>query len=478
MFKSYFERFIGFGQRPEDHFHEGRKVRISNYLILIVILQNLYNIFNYSQIYFHPVLLTDAFSSLVFAILAYYLHGIGHRVVVRHLMMAVLLVSLCHICFRYGENAGFQFYLYFFSIIGFFLFDKLYASLTYGLLILASLLVFELHFAKNPIEFDPKLAFTYFPNLFLAVFIFFFVMVHFKSETEAYQKIVEEQNGDLSQLSIKLMSQKDEILITNNKLRLKTSQLEQQAKSIYESLRLASLVQHEALPPEELVFQGIKSGMILYKAKDVVSGDFYWAKNTLEGTLVVVADCIGHGVPGGMMAVLAANLISQIVEEQGLTFPSDILKELDKRLRRRIKQDPGSDLADGMDIAIVLVSAEKVSFSSASRPLVKISQNGEAKVFKGTRFQLATWKTEFSDFETLELDFQKGDRFYLFTDGATDQLSEHSGKRFSTKKLVDELVDLRDLPFSKLKTELEFRLKAWQGNENQTDDMLIIGFEA
>ncbi len=464
--------------KPDDHFHEGRKVRISNYLLFLLFFLNVYNLGLYTLYYFHPYFITDAISTMAFCILAYFLHGIGYRKWIRHLVMAGILFSLNNICIRYGSTPGYHFFLYFFTIISFFLFDKISTALFYIGLILISVFVFEFHFAHNPLEPDPNLGFTFFPNLFLAFFLFVFVMLHFKSETEAYQKIVEEQNGDLSQLSFKLMSQKDEIIISSNKLRQKTNQLEQQTKSIFESLRLASLVQQEALPPEEVVFNGLKSGMIFYKAKDVVSGDFFWAKSTYMGNLIVVADCIGHGIPGGMMAVLAANLISQIVEDQGITFPSEILKELEKRLRRRIKQDQGSDLSDGMDIAIVLVSENKVSFSSASRPLVRISKNGEPKVWKGTRFQLATWKTEFSDFETLEVDIQPGDKFFLFTDGATDQLSEITGKRFSTKKLVEELTALHDLPFSRIKTELDLRLKSWQGAENQTDDILVLGFEA
>ena len=190
-----------------------------------------------------------------------------------------------------------------------------------------------------------------------------------------------------------------------------------------------------------------------------------------------MADCIGHGVPGAMMAVLAANLISQIVEDHGKTFPSDILKELDKRLRRRIKQDPNSELADGMDISVVLVAADKVYFAAASRPIVKIDTSGKVQIVKGTRVQLATWKVDASDFETIEIDANPGDRFYLFTDGATDQLSMKTGKRLGSKSFINEIAQMQHFPLSKQKDELESFFTSWQGSEYQTDDIVILGFE-
>jgi len=177
------------------------------------------------------------------------------------------------------------------------------------------------------------------------------------------------------------------------------------------------------------------------------------------------------------MAVLAANLISQIVDESGKSFPSDILDELDKRLRRRIKQDQNSELGDGMDIAVCLVTDTTLSFASASRPMVKVSAEGNSQIIPGTRFQLATWKTDDIQYETIEIDIQKGDRFFIFTDGAADQLSEKEGKRIGTKNLVKEIVQLQNLPFSKQKSQLETMYTSWQGAEIQTDDILLIGFE-
>jgi serine phosphatase RsbU (regulator of sigma subunit) len=217
--------------------------------------------------------------------------------------------------------------------------------------------------------------------------------------------------------------------------------------------------------------------MLLYKPKDVVSGDFYWAKRTYQGLILVIADCIGHGVPGGMMAVFASNLISQIVEEQGKSFPSDILEELDRRLRRRLKQDQNSELGDGMDIAVCLITDTTLSFASASRPIVRITDEGKSQIIPGTRFQLATWATEHVQYETIEMEIERGDRFYLFTDGAADQLSDINGKRLGTKNLVNEIVQLQSLPLSKQKSELESLFESWQGSETQTDDILLIGFE-
>jgi serine phosphatase RsbU (regulator of sigma subunit) len=307
--------------------------------------------------------------------------------------------------------------------------------------------------------------------------MYIFVVYNFRFESDRYQEIVELQNKDLSALSFKMMMQKDDALIASNQLKQKTALLEKQNKSIYDSLRLASMLQHETLPSEEELFQGLKGGTLLYKPKDVVSGDFFWAKRNYEGLILIIADCIGHGVPGGMMAVFASNLITQIVEEQGKTFPSDILEELDRRLRRRMKQDPNSELGDGMDIAVCLIGEDRISFASAARPLVRVSGEGETQVIPGTRFQLASWKKEQTEYETIEIPIVPGDRFYLFTDGATDQLNGTTGKRLSTRNLVTELQQLHLMPFPKQKSELESLFASWQGEASQTDDILLLGFE-
>jgi serine phosphatase RsbU (regulator of sigma subunit) len=122
-------------------------------------------------------------------------------------------------------------------------------------------------------------------------------------------------------------------------------------------------------------------------------------------------------------------------------------------------------------------SDSTLSFASASRPIVRISAEGKCEIIAGTRFPLATWKTDSVQYETIEMEIERGDRFYLFTDGATDQLSAINGKRLGTKNLVNEIVQLQSLPLSKQKSELESLFESWQGSETQTDDILLIGFE-
>jgi len=392
-------------------------------------------------------------------------------------MCILIIVSLANLIFRYGAMPGYHFYLLFLGSIPFFMFENKLVIFAYFLSILGIYLVYDFRYSAFPITPDSELGFLYYPNLICAITVFFFIVYNFKSQSLSYQSIIKAQVDDLSQLSFKLMLQKDEIVIKSNQLQQKSLVLENQNHSIYESLRLAALLQREALPPLETIFNGIKSGFLLYKPKDVVSGDFYWAKSTWHGTIIVVADCIGHGVPGAMMAVLAANLISQIVEDQGKCFPSEILLELDRRLQRRIKQDPESELADGMDIAVVLIKDQNVSFAAASRPIVKISTDGKVQIYKGTRNQLAAAKPKFSEYETLELTGEQGDRFYLFTDGAADQFENTSGKRLGTKQLISELSQIQHLSLSIQKEEMESFYKKWQGDQKQTDDILLIGFE-
>jgi serine phosphatase RsbU (regulator of sigma subunit) len=473
----FIQKLVNLGIHPEDGFHEKRKIQISNYLLIYLFFLNILNAFVYGIYYYQEILLWDAISSFVFCMIGFSLHAIGYRVFTRHLIMVAVLVSLGNITYQFGNVLGVHFFLLFLTIISFLLFDDMILILFYTLAICVLYILHDAWFQYHPQIVDEGLRFSYYPNFFVAFLMFIFVIYNFRHESDRYQEIVEAQNKDLSALSFKMMIQKDEALIATNQLKQKSAILQQQNKSIFDSLRLASMLQHETLPSEEELFGGLKSGMLLYKPKDVVSGDFYWAKRTYQGLILVIADCIGHGVPGGMMAVFASNLISQIVEEQGKSFPSDILEELDRRLRRRLKQDPNSELGDGMDIAVCLITDTTLSFASASRPIIRISAEGKSQIIPGTRFQLATWATEDAQYETIEMEIERGDRFYVFTDGATDQLSDINGKRLGTKNLVKEIVQLQSLPLSKQKSELESLFESWQGSETQTDDILLVGFE-
>lgn len=472
-----FSELVNLGIREDDDFHEKRKIQISNYLIVYLFLMNIVNMFAYGLYHWQSILFWDAVSSIFFSVVGFVIHALGYRNFIRHVIMVLTLGSLINISYHFGNVTGIHFYILFLTIISFLLFDNYYLIFMYTLAIGAVYVLHDAVFSHQPVIYDEGLSFCYYPNFAMAFLMYVFVIFNFRYESDRYQEIVEAQNKDLSALSFKMMIQKDEALIASNMLKLKSAKLEQQNKSIYDSLRLASMLQQETLPSEEELFHGLKSGMLLYKPKDIVSGDFYWARRTYQGLILVVADCIGHGVPGGMMAVLASNLISQIVEEQGKTFPSDILEELDRRLRRRIKQDQNSEIGDGMDISVCLISDHTLSFASASRPLVRISSDGKSQIIPGTRFQLATWKAENIQYETIEIAVQPGDRFFMFTDGASDQLSAKNGKRLGTKNLVKEIAILQNLPFSKQKTELESLYSGWQGKEIQTDDILIIGFE-
>lgn len=469
--------WLRIGVSENDGFLERRKIQVSNFIFYFIIGLNLFNAFIFGVYYYQPFLLWDAIITLIIGIGLWAIHSKGNRVFIRHFLIISATCSLLNLCVRYGDSLGLHYYLLFVSIISFLIFDSWWIIALYSVFGVLGYMSVEVWFGANPLTPNPNLDFNQYPNMLISFCMILFVIYIFKKEATDYQYIVEAQNKDLSNLTVKMMFQKDEALMASNQLKRKSKILEQQNQSIVESLQLASLLQKESLPLEETLFQNLKSGFLIYRAMQVVSGDFYWGKSTFHGQIIVAADCIGHGVPGGMMAILSANLISQIVEDHGKTFPSDILAELSSRLRRRIKQDAKSEIGDGMDIAIVLISDNKVSFSSASRPLLRISATGQVQVIPGNRFQLASGNHQSSNFETIEIDTKPGDRFFLFTDGITDQFSEKTGKRLGTKRFVEEITQLQHLPLSRQKPEIEAFLTNWQDNERQTDDMLLIGFE-
>lgn len=448
-----------------------------NYLLVFLFLANVINAWAYGIYYYQSILFVDALSSIGFSLIGFLLHRFHIRQPLRHFLIWAVLISIFNIGVQFGDTTGIHFYLLYLIIIVFLLLDNWWLILFYTLLLSGSYLVYDLRYAHQPLHPDTHLHFAYIPNFVAAVAALVVVLIHHKKESAENQKIVEQQNRDLAKLNLELMFQKDSTIIASNKLEQRRKQLEVQNTSILDSLRLASLVQQQALPPPESIFQSLASGFLWYKPKDMVSGDFYWCKSIPEGQLIVIADCVGHGVPGGMRAVLSLNLITQVMDEKGISTPASILKKLDDLHRRRMKSEQPLGITDGMDIAVCLVQPDRVLFSSAGRKLVYINIKGILQVLRGNPHQLATTRIIHESYMEHEIPYEKGDRFYLFTDGVTDQLGGIEGHRFGSKQLLEVLASIQHLNMDVQKTYLERKLVRWQGSEKQTDDMLMIGFQ-
>jgi serine phosphatase RsbU (regulator of sigma subunit) len=257
-------------------------------------------------------------------------------------------------------------------------------------------------------------------------------------------------------------------------------ELAMQNKDIVASINYASRIQHAMLPTEENILRGVPLSFLLYKPRDIVCGDFYWFHEIdRDNYIMICADCTGHGVPGALMTMIGNSILNQVIVDGKITEPANILTELDKRISETLKQQKQhTDLVqDSMDLALLKVNKKykEFTFCGAKRPVIYI-HNKELTEFKGNKFTLGGL-SEVKNFEETKHTYTQDDVIYLFTDGFADQFGGSESKKFMIKQFRELLLKIHVLPMHEQKAALETALASWKQNNEQTDDVLVIGIK-
>ncbi len=278
--------------------------------------------------------------------------------------------------------------------------------------------------------------------------------------------------------SVKRILKKEEqvkrLLISQKKV------IEEKNKDITDSINYAKKIQESILPSKKQIDQTLPKNFILYMPRDIVSGDFYWYYQFTDGSkVIVVGDCTGHGIPGALMSVIGCSLLNEIVKQQQVKSPAEILKLLDEGVSRSLGNDGNSDeQLDGMDVSICYINSAytELVFSAALRPLLQI-RNNQIIEYKGNRFPIGGGTLyQKKAFDETVISIQKDDLFYMYTDGYIDQFGGENGKKLRTKNFKEFLLENKDLAFSAQSRQLENFINAWKGAEEQNDDILVLGF--
>jgi serine phosphatase RsbU (regulator of sigma subunit) len=264
-------------------------------------------------------------------------------------------------------------------------------------------------------------------------------------------------------------------------LAFKNHLIEEKNKEITDSINYARLIQQSLLASETMLNKNLKEHFILYKPKDIVSGDFYWAAETDKGFLLACVDCTGHGVPGAFMSLIGKeNLDKAIVKTNS---PKEILSELNKGVKRSLNQNSGNGNRDGMDVAIVRIEKEKdgrskVVYSGANRPCW-IIKNGTTMVeeIKATKQAIGGFTKDEQEFDEHELILQTGDSVFISTDGYADQFGSEKNKKMTTKRFKELLISTQVFNSADQKNKLEEFFSTWKGKNEQLDDLLVIGIK-
>jgi serine phosphatase RsbU (regulator of sigma subunit) len=275
----------------------------------------------------------------------------------------------------------------------------------------------------------------------------------------------------------KIQTQKEEIETANINLQNKNQEIAQKNKETTESIEYASTLQNALQSPNELLRKYFPEHFILFRPKDIVSGDFYWFCQNETGFYLAVCDSTGHGVPGAIMTTLNQTLLSQATNSKQFTSPAAILNHARKGL---LDNFIDATRKDGMDGIILRISDQLpmiVQYAAANNKPVLV-RGGEAIQLLADRMPIGRSEI-MNPFQEFSIDVKPNDWLYLFTDGFADQFGgpdkESGGKKFKQKKLVELIAKLSQLPATKQKDELEKTFIEWKGNLEQVDDICIVG---
>ncbi len=271
---------------------------------------------------------------------------------------------------------------------------------------------------------------------------------------------------------------RDKITAASLRLADEHKKVQEANDKITASIHYAKYIQNAILPPTELVNNILHDNFVLFKPKDIVSGDFYWVQQIDNLSFVAVVDCTGHGVPGAFMSMLAYAFLNEIVGRANNNV-AQILNSLRIQVKHSLRQETDTNvIKDGMDIALCLIDNENhtLLFSGAYRPLYHI-RDATLNEVKADKMPIGLHIFEKDSFTQHELKLQKNDVIYIFTDGYHDQFGGDENRKFLTKKFKELLLEIHTLKMNEQKQILDIRFEQWKGNRQQVDDVLVIGIK-
>ena len=267
----------------------------------------------------------------------------------------------------------------------------------------------------------------------------------------------------------------------------------EQKKDLEDSIRYAQRIQNAILPPEQLRQRILPNSFVLYKPKDIVSGDFYWMDEKEEKAFFSVVDCTGHGVPGAFMSIVGYNGLNRAMGDHNKVLPGEILDDLNDTVTGSLRQQEDENaVKDGMDLALCSIDLKKreLKYAGANNPLYIVRSvnepnlEGKEVTITNDEHNLFEYKAdkqpigsylEHTNFTTHTIQLKKGDTVYIFSDGFADQFGGERGKKFKYKPFKQLLLANQHKPMEIQRNILAEAIESWRGQLEQIDDICIIG---
>jgi len=280
-------------------------------------------------------------------------------------------------------------------------------------------------------------------------------------------------------LERKVMERTEEVVRQKSEIENKNEELEILYKQVTDSIHYAKRIQEAILPPSALIDQILPNSFVLFKPKDIVSGDFYWIEKKNGLTYFAAVDCTGHGVPGAFMSLVGHNILKDIISNTNVIKPSEILDKLREGVINTLHvSNSGTQFKDGMDITLCCINFDtlELQYAAAYNPLC-IVRDGELIIYNANKFPIGAFIGEKENFDNITIQLQKNDQLYIYSDGYADQFGGPNGKKFMVGNFRKLLVQLANKPITEQMGFLKTTLDNWQGDLEQVDDVLIIGLK-
>lgn len=343
---------------------------------------------------------------------------------------------------------------------------------------------------RKDLENQQKVTYIFITSSLIFIGLSILAFVLYKRQKKAVRQI-RAQNDEINAKSIEINEQKNAIESKNEALEDAYYEIEKKNENIMASISYAKRIQTALLPDQDEINAVLTKNFIFYKPKDVISGDFYYftdlpsinKNGTNDISILAVADCTGHGVPGAFMSVLGVQSLNKIIQE-GVTAPDKILSELHKEIRQVLKQQV-NEVRDGMDIILCLIDKKRkvLEYAGAINPLYYVQKNEEGVAqfyeIKATKRAIGGFQRNEGErfFEKHTIDISKPTQFYLATDGYRDQFGGIENKKFMARRFKDVLFYIHEMPMQEQHRVINETIYNWLGKNDSIDDMLVIGFE-
>jgi ligand-binding sensor domain-containing protein/serine phosphatase RsbU (regulator of sigma subunit) len=278
-------------------------------------------------------------------------------------------------------------------------------------------------------------------------------------------------------LQLKVKERTLEIEKQKDQIEEQHDRIAKQKKEITDSIEYAQHIQSAVLPKDETISPLLKDYFILYKPRDIVSGDFYWIHGDEDKVIAIAADCTGHGVPGAFMSMLGVSILNEIATKNTNLQAHEILNTLRTHIINTLAHTRHDEEArDGMDLALSIIdfNKKKVQYAGAYNPLI-IIRDGFAEVYKANKMPVGLHSGEMKDFSAIEIELKPDDCLYMFSDGYADQFGGPEGKKFKSGAFRKLLIEISSKPMKEQKEIIDKTIMDWMRDYEQIDDILVMG---